>query len=285
MSVAQIESKIADTPLDNQPQPTALDVRERLVIVGFGMVSHKLVEQIVALEALDKYAVTVIGEEPHFAYDRIRLTELIEHREADRLALAPRDWYRDVGVDVITGNPVVSIDRENRSVKTANGKRLPYDRLVLATGSVPFVPPIEGASEHGVFVYRTIADLELARAMASQVSSAIVLGGGLLGLEAAHALSQLGLEVTVVEAAPHLMSRQLDASGAAVLGRKIREMGMRTIVDVRARRRRSARYGVRRRRAAQSGNDRTRSGCSSARRISSARRVAYRCRPGRYRRQ
>ena len=208
---------------------------QRLVVVGFGMVAYKFVECLAALEVLGRYAVTIIGEEPHPAYDRVRLTEWLDHRDAQRLALGRPGWSEALGIRVITGNPVASIDRANHAVQTAAGEQIPYDRLVLATGSVPFVPPIKGADREGVFVYRTLDDLVRIRQRAADVRTVIVVGGGPLGLEAADALRRLGLEVVLLEAGPYLMSRQLDADAAALLETRVREAGVRLIAGVRAR--------------------------------------------------
>ena len=150
----------------------------RLVVAGFGMVGFKLVERLAALDALWRYDVTVVGEERHPAYDRVRLTEWLDHRDPDRLALARPGWAEALGIRVVTGMRVVSIDRERRLVRAAGGAQIGYDRLVLATGSAPFVPPIEGADHDGVFVYRTLDDLLRLRRRAGRVRRAVVLGGG-----------------------------------------------------------------------------------------------------------
>ena len=227
---------------DFEPRPaelgglSAADNRARLVVVGFGMVGHKLVDRLAALGGLFRFSVTVVGEEPHSAYDRVRLTEWLEHGDTDRLALSSAGWNQELGIRVITGDPVVSIDRAHHAIQTAGGTRLFYDRLVLATGSVPFVPPIEGADHEYVFLYRTVDDLDRIRRRAGNVSAAIVIGGGLLGLEAGDALRRLDLRVTVLEAAPHLMSRQLDAGGAALLEAKLHELGIDMVVGVKVRR-------------------------------------------------
>ena len=206
------------------------------MVAGFGMVGHKLIERLAALGAIWRYDVTVIGEEPHPAYDRVRLTEWLDHRNAARLALARPGWADELGVRALTGTRVVSIDRERKLVRDARGEEIGYDRLVLATGSAPFVPPIEGAEHDGVFVYRTLDDLERLRRRAEQVGSAVVVGGGLLGLEAADALRRLGLGVVLLEAASHLLSRQLDAEAAALLETRVRETGVRTIARAQVRR-------------------------------------------------
>jgi len=207
---------------------------KRLVVAGFGMVAYKLVERLDALGALGRYAVTIIGEEPGPAYDRVHLTEWLNHRDSRRLALVQPGWSEALGIRIITGKPVVSIDRERHTVQTADGVGIPYDRLILATGSSPFVPPIEGADRKGVFVYRTLDDLERICRWGSDIGSAAVIGGGLLGIEAADALRGLGLEVVLLEKAPCLMSRQLDSDAAAMLEARVRQTGIRTFLGVRA---------------------------------------------------
>ncbi|MCD0449923.1 nitrite reductase large subunit NirB [Actinocorallia sp. API 0066] len=196
--------------------------RKRLVVVGYGPAAHRLVE---ALRERDGAAtgphwkITVIGEETRPAYDRVALTT---HLEGADLA------YPSPGadVDVHCAERVVEIDRAAREAVTASGRRFGYDALVLATGSSPFVPPIEGKDLPGVFVYRTIDDLDAMRDYAADKASGAVIGGGLLGLEAARALQGLGLDSGVVEVAPWLMPRQLDEGGGAMLRRHIENLGM-----------------------------------------------------------
>ena len=206
------------------------------MVAGFGMVAHNLVERLSALDALGRFDVTLIGEEPHPAYDRVRLTGWLDHRDPRRLALGRAGWSEAPGIRAVTGVRVAVIDRDDRAVRTSEGERIPYDRLVLATGSAPFVPPIEGAGSDGVYVYRTIDDLGRIGSRAADVGTAIVVGGGLLGLEAADALRRLGLGVVVLESGPFLLSRQLDADAGALLEAHVRGTGVRTITGVRARR-------------------------------------------------
>jgi len=200
------------------------------------MVAHRFVERLAVLGGTERFAVTVIGEEPRPAYDRVRLTAWFDHLDERRLALCPPEWARDLGVRVITGHRVASIDRVDRAVRTGNGYRIPYERLVLATGSSPFVPPVEGIDREGVFVYRTVDDLERIKERAAEARSAVVVGGGLLGIEAADALRRLNLDVCVVESGPGLMGRQLDAEGSAMLEERVREKGGRTFAGVQVRR-------------------------------------------------
>ena len=213
----------------------APEARRRLVVVGFGMVAHKLVERLAALDALGRFEVTVVGEEPYPAYDRVHLTGWFEHRDRQRLALGGPDWSRDMGIRAVTGTPVRSIDRDAKAVRTGDGERIPYDRLVLATGSSVFVPPIEGADADGVFPYRTIDDLGGIVRRAARASRVIVVGGGVLGIEVANALRRLGLGVVMLEAGPCLMRRQLDWDAAGLLEARVRELGIGIVAGARAR--------------------------------------------------
>ena len=225
-------SALMARPAEEGTFPAGQD--QRLVVAGFGMVAYKLVERLDVLGALGRYAATVIGEEPYPAYDRVHLTEWLNHQDSGRLAMGRPGLSQAPGVRVITGNPVVSIDRENHTVVTAEGEHIPYERLVLATGSAPFVPPIAGTDHEGVFVYRTLADLGQIRRRAAEAESATVVGGGLLGIEAADALRGLGLEVVLLEKTPRLMSRQLDSHAAGMLESRVRQTGIRTLLGVRA---------------------------------------------------
>ncbi|GAB3973711.1 nitrite reductase large subunit NirB [Actinoallomurus acanthiterrae] len=202
----------------------------RLVVVGHGPAAHRLVEALRERDSADRWQITVVGEEPRTAYDRVALTSYLTE-DADLGYPA-----HDESVTVRTGERVAAIDRTARTVTTDAGETLPYDALVLATGSVPFVPPVPGA-EHA-FVYRTIEDLDALRAAAGSTSAesgdltmsrpraGVVIGGGLLGLEAARALQGLGMDTHVVEVAPWLMPRQLDEGGGAMLRRHIEALGM-----------------------------------------------------------
>jgi len=209
---------------------------QELVIVGFGMVGFKLVERLSALDVLDRFQITLIGEEPYPVYDRIHLTEWLDHGDFDHLALG-RQGLREVpGIRTLTGEQVTTIDREGRAVHTAGGLSIPYDRLVLATGASAFRPPIEGANHDGVFVYRTLDDLKQIDVHSKAVSSAVVVGGGLLGIETAEALNRRGLDVTLLESGPCLMKRQLDPETAAQLESNLADKGIPTIAGARAQR-------------------------------------------------
>ena len=198
---------------------------ETLVVIGNGMVGHHCVEQLIEHGALAHYHVHVFGEERQRAYDRVHLSEYFGGRDAESLALGEADLYARHGVQLHLGVQVLDIDRERKEVVTSAGRQA-YDRLVLATGSYPFVPPIPGAEGRSRLVYRTLDDLDAIREAATNARRGVVVGGGLLGLEAANALKSLGLEAHVVEFAPQLMPVQLDASGGEALRARIETLGV-----------------------------------------------------------
>ncbi len=199
--------------------------KQRLIVVGNGMVGHHCVEQLLAGGALAHYRIDVFGEEAQRAYDRVHLSEYFGGRDAESLAMSAASLYEEDGLTLHLNAQVLEIDRDRREVVTAGG-RFGYDRLVLATGSYPFVPPIEGAEGDSRLVYRTLDDLDGIRAAANGKRRGVVVGGGLLGLEAANALKSLGLEAHVVEFAPRLMPVQLDDFGGAALKQRIEDLGV-----------------------------------------------------------
>ena len=194
-------------------------------MVGNGMVSVRLCDAL-ATRAPGRYQITVLGEEARAAYDRVKLSSYFESRDPSALSLADPAWYQERGVALRLGEQVVAIDRDARTVSTSRGACLAYDQLVLATGSAPFVPLIEGVAQRGVFVYRTLDDLEAIIAYAGAARTCAVLGGGLLGLEAARAALDLGLRTHVIELAPRLMPRQLDAAASRLLEHAIAKLGV-----------------------------------------------------------
>ncbi|AUG02427.1 nitrite reductase (NAD(P)H) [Pseudomonas sp. 09C 129] len=202
-----------------------LNTHKTLIVIGNGMVGHHCVEQLVARGALEQYRLHVFSEEPMRAYDRVHLSEYFSGRDAESLALGDAALYRTPGLTLHLGVAVLRIDREHRQVITAAGP-VHYDKLVLATGSYPFVPPIEGAEGDSRLVYRTLQDLDAIRAAAANARRGVVVGGGLLGLEAANALKSLGLEAHVVEFAPRLMPVQLDEQGGRALKARIEALGV-----------------------------------------------------------
>ncbi|MHA6629224.1 nitrite reductase large subunit NirB [Pseudonocardia sichuanensis] len=197
-----------------------------LVVVGNGMVGHRLVQAVRDRDTPGSWRVTVLGEETRPAYDRVALSSYVDGKSAEELTLPVTV---DPLVQLHLGDPAVALDRDARVVRTASGRELHYDALVLATGSVPFVPPVPGRDLPGCFVYRTLDDLDAIMAAAERAvaapgpgrRSAVVVGGGLLGLEAARALRLLGLSPQVVEIAPRLMPVQVDEGGGAVLRRLV----------------------------------------------------------------
>ncbi|WP_269466786.1 nitrite reductase large subunit NirB [Kushneria konosiri] len=210
----------------------------RLIVIGNGMVGHHFLEQLVEHGVHERLAITVFGEERHRAYDRVHLSEYFSGRDAEALSLGDADFCARHGIALHLGEHVLSIDRHAQTVTTERGDHA-YDRLVLATGSYPFVPQIPTVDDdtgHAGLVYRTLDDLDRIREAAAGVAErdqrrGVVIGGGLLGLEAANALTSLGLEAHVVEFAPRLMPVQLDDEGGRALKRQIEALGVHVHVD------------------------------------------------------
>jgi len=206
---------------------TVVTALPNLVVVGNGMVGQRLLERLVERGMHRSWQVSVLGEEPRPAYDRVNLTGFFAGKTPAQLALAAPGFYAEHGIALHTNERAAAIDRSARTVTSTAGRTLPYDALVLATGSRPFVPPIPGFDLPGCFVYRTIEDLEAIRSWAATARVGAVIGGGLLGLEAADALRRLGLTTNVVEFNPRLMAVQIDDAGGAILRRKIEALGVR----------------------------------------------------------
>lgn len=197
-----------------------------VVVVGNGMVGYKFCEKLLA-KGEEGFNLTVFGEENLPAYDRVHLSKYFEGKSAEELLMAPPAWYSDNGVMLYTDDRVTGVDRLRKLVSSRKGRKVSYDYLVFATGSSALVPPVEGVEKNGVFVYRTLEDLDMIRSHARHVKKGAVLGGGLLGLEAAKALLDLGLdEAHVVEFAPRLMPRQIDAAGSAALEKRLSALGL-----------------------------------------------------------
>jgi NAD(P)H-dependent nitrite reductase large subunit/NAD(P)H-dependent nitrite reductase small subunit len=201
--------------------------KQTIVVIGNGMVGHRFCEKLVEFDTEGRYRIVTFCEEPRAAYDRVGLTSFFAHRDAEKLMLARLDWYREQNIELHLGDRASKIDRKAKVVHSEKGRKLKYDRIVLATGSYPFVPPVPGIKNLGVFVYRTIEDLEQILAYAQKAKRCAVIGGGLLGLEAAKAAYDLGLETHVVEFAPRLMPRQVDDAGSRALVSKIESLGVR----------------------------------------------------------
>ena len=197
---------------------------KKIVVVGNGMVGHYYVEKLAAMAA--GHEITVIGAEPRPAYDRVHLSEVFSGKNPEDLALTTREHYKEIGVKAHFGDAVATINRDTKEVVTELGRHFAYDKLILATGSYPFVPPVPGADAKACLTYRTIDDLGAIRAQAQMGKVGVVVGGGLLGLECANALKNLGLETHVVEFAPGLMGVQLDEGGSGMLRAMIEELGV-----------------------------------------------------------
>ena len=201
-------------------------MKQKVIVIGNGMVGYKFCERLVAKDTEQSHQIITFCEEPRPAYDRVHLSEYFSGKTAEDLAMTKFEWYQENGVELHVNEKATSIDRENKTVTTASGKKVPYDKLVMATGSSAFVPPVPGIEKEGVFVYRTIEDLDDIKAYAQKSKTCAVIGGGLLGLEAAKAAQDLGLKTHVVEFAPRLMPRQLDTAAGLLLKEIIEDRGI-----------------------------------------------------------
>ncbi|WP_218330820.1 nitrite reductase large subunit NirB [Hydrotalea lipotrueae] len=200
----------------------------KIIIIGNGMVGYKFCEKLLKKAKQNQFELTVFGEEPRPAYDRVHLTDYFSGTSAANLYLAPSDWYRENNIQLHLADPIKSIDRKNQIVYSHKGIKSSYDYLVIATGSSPFIPDIPGIEKKGVFMYRTIEDLELMKDFAKKAKNGAVIGGGLLGLEAAKAMIDLGIAHTqVIEFAPRLMPRQIDDIGSKILQSKLEAIGLK----------------------------------------------------------
>jgi nitrite reductase (NADH) large subunit len=199
--------------------------KQRIVVVGNGMVGHKFIDTLIKSDRND-YEIITFSEEARLAYDRVQLTSYLTGKTADDLAMTTEPYYQENGIKYVVNEKVVQLNTAEKQVITASGRVEAYDKLVLATGSYPFVPPIPGNDQEHCFVYRTLEDLDAIEASSKQSKKGVVIGGGLLGLEAANAIKNLGLETHVVEFAPRLMAVQLEDGGGALLRRKIEGMGV-----------------------------------------------------------
>ena len=206
----------------------------KLVVIGNGMAGARFVEELRA-RASEAFEVTVLGDEPHGGYNRIMLSGVLGgHREPSEIVTHPPAWYDDRRVALKMGTRATAIDRSRREVTCADGTTHAYDSLVFATGSRPFVPPLAGLDGPHVYVFRTLEDCERIRSAADGARRAIVLGGGLLGLEAASGLNALGVATTVVHVMPSLMEQQLDFDGGSALRRRIEALGIAVRTNARS---------------------------------------------------
>ncbi len=203
----------------------------KLVLVGNGLAGMRCLEDLLDM-APDRYEVTVIGEEPWGNYNRIMLSPVLSgDKTIDDIMLHPHAWYSDKGIRFIAGDPAVRIDRPRKQVYTEKGEVVDYDRLILATGSKPFIPPIAGADLKGVISFRDIYDINTMLDYCKTKKNAVVIGGGLLGLEAAYGLKQRGMNVTVLHLMDRIMERQLDSKASQMLRHSIEQKGISIITE------------------------------------------------------
>lgn len=204
--------------------------KKRLVVIGSGMAGTACVEEITRLDPR-RYDITVFGAESHPNYNRVLLAQVLTgEKKLDEIVLHGREWYEERGINLVTGRKVTEIRRRSRVVAAEDGTETPYDRLILATGSLPFMPPVEGADKKGVVTFRNVEDCERIRRGLEEGGRAVVIGGGLLGLEAAWGLKTLGAEVTLVHLMDRLMERQLDGVAAGLLREDLERLGINVLL-------------------------------------------------------
>ncbi|MCO4852046.1 NADPH-nitrite reductase [Bacillus vallismortis] len=205
--------------------------RKQLVLVGNGMAGVRAIEEILSV-AKDEFQITIFGAEPHPNYNRILLSKVLQgDTDIKDITLNDWDWYEENNIQLFTNETVIKVDTENKTVITDADRIQPYDELILATGSVPFILPIPGADKQGVTAFRDIKDTDTMLAASKQYKKAAVIGGGLLGLEAARGLLNLGMEVSVIHLAPFLMERQLDATAGHLLQNELEKQGMTFLLE------------------------------------------------------
>ncbi|MEW8200573.1 MAG: nitrite reductase large subunit NirB [Candidatus Thiodiazotropha endolucinida] len=207
-------------------------MKQKLVLIGNGMAGIRTIEELLKLDESANYEITVFGEEPHTNYNRILLSPVLAgEQKFDDIILNPPEWYNDNGITLHSGDPVTEIDRIHNRVVTASGISMEYDRLIIATGSRPFMLPIPGADLNGVLGFRDIEDVEKMLEVANSHNKAVVIGGGLLGLEAANALMKQGMQVSVVHLINNLMENQLDMPAADLLKTSLEEKGLNFLLE------------------------------------------------------
>lgn len=218
---------VGDTALKSWILPKVRKNKERLVLVGNGLAGMRMLEELLEI-APDLYTIEVFGAEPHGNYNRILLSPVLSgEKQLNDIMLHPHEWYVQRGIKFNAGDEVVSIDRVHRKVVSASGYSTGYDRLVLATGARPVVLPLPGKDLAGVTTFRDIYDIERMMAAAKKYQKAVVIGGGLLGLEAAHGLNQQGMQVTVLQRSDKLMDQQLDKEASELLKASLEARGIR----------------------------------------------------------
>lgn len=204
---------------------------EPLVVIGNGMAAARFVDELTA-RALGRYSIAVVGNEGKLAYNRVLLSSLLANEsELSDVELKPRDWWQDRGVTLLYDHPAIKVDRDIRRVRLAGGATLPYTRLVFATGSSPVRPGIPGIGLPGVMTFRDLGDVESIRSAAVKARRVAVIGGGLLGLEAAYGLAKAGVKVTLIHLMDRLMERQLDPRAASMLRQSVEALGIEVLLQ------------------------------------------------------
>ncbi len=205
-------------------------MKEKLVLVGNGMAGIRSLENILKTDS-ERFDMTVFGTEPHPNYNRILLSKVLQgDTKVEDITLNDWNWYHEHDIQLFTNETIVKIDTENQTVTSDQGRTVHYDRLILATGSLPFILPIPGSDKKGVTAFRTLQDTEEMVNASTMYKKAAVIGGGLLGLEAARGLLNLGMEVNVIHLSSHLMERQLDPIAGQLLQKALEEQGMKFLL-------------------------------------------------------
>lgn len=209
----------------NAQSKIAAPPRQRLVVIGNGMAGCRAVEEILERES-ERFEIVIFGAEPRVNYNRIMLSPVLAGEKTfDEIVLNTAEWYKENGITLVSGDPVQQIDRDAKTVIAASGRTEPYDKLLIATGSDPFIIPVPGHDLPGVVTFRDLDDVDRMLAAAEKGGDAVVIGGGLLGLEAAHGLSLRGMKVTVIHLMPTLMERQLDEAAGYLLRQELESRG------------------------------------------------------------
>src|SRR3954454_6893062 len=204
---------------------------KKLVMIGNGMAGVRTIEEILKLNT-EQFEITVFGEEPHPNYNRIKLSNILQgDTNFTDIVINPLEWYKENNIQLYTGEAIAEIDVEGKRVISSQGREVEYDELIIATGSNSFILPIPGADKIGVTGFRDIKDCEMMIKSAGQYQKAVVIGGGLLGLEAARGLLNLGMKVDVVHLMPHLMERQLDPIASSLLKTELESQGMNFLME------------------------------------------------------
>ncbi|CAA6820415.1 MAG: Nitrite reductase [NAD(P)H] large subunit (EC, partial [uncultured Thiotrichaceae bacterium] len=206
-------------------------LKQNLVLIGNGMAGVRTLEEVLKLDA-DRFNITVFGEEPYGNYNRIMLSPVLaKEKTIDEIMLNDEQWYVDNGITLNKGKKIETIDRAKQRVIAADGTEVAYDRLIIATGSVPFMLPLPGADKQGVISFRDIHDVNTMLDATQKYKKAVVIGGGLLGLEAANGLMKQGMDVSVVHLSATLMDRQLDKPASKMLQKSLEERGMTFLME------------------------------------------------------